>query len=149
MKWRVMPIFMLIALGCSHAEDGAQVSMISVISNPTDYDGEEVTITGWLESFGPGEYVLFFSEEHAAYMDTGNGMPVENKWRSEAGYSLDYCPFGPVFVTGTVSIQNNYPALTDLHSAAFFYEDESGVNRIGCRQDVGIRAREFLGGSGM
>jgi hypothetical protein len=142
MFWVV--ISSLAFLGCSHVEDGVQVSMITVISNPSNYDGKEVTITGWLDAFAPDDYVLFFSEKHAIYMDTGNAMPVKNEWRSDAGYSLDYCPIGYISITGTISMNDGYPALVDLFRAAFFYDGEGVVDRIGCRQDIGIRGRDFL-----
>jgi len=83
-----------------HTSGAIDVSIVTLLTKPSEYVGKTVSVTGFLYGDYGGTY-LFLTKDHAKYFDTSNAISVTSKFRGK--FIPDQFQKQFVMIEGTVA----------------------------------------------
>jgi len=138
-RWiRYAAIALMITVSIASSEEAKYASLISLISNPNQYNNQRIITSGYLFS-GHGRLLLFPNKSDAENGLVENSIPLTTNTK-ETGKRLDYCTGKYVRVLGkfmlykpeSVIVNQGYIEAADIVLTSEYFKNtevETGENR--------------------
>lgn len=120
--------FALTGFGCAESDRPTLfVSLVQLMTNPGDYDGYPVSVSGYLAENGS---FLYLSADHAKMNDVAGGLPITISYSdvdiSEHGLASTSCENQFVRVLGVFTKRNAEYAIRSIERI-YAYDESAGL----------------------